>query len=165
MAWLPAADSARPPFEAWLSHRPELRDLYKRFYGAIWDEGLLPRSMVELCRLRIAQLHDCEAELAVRDPGAGLTEAQLAELDWWERSHLFSASEKAALALAEKMPWAHHQITDEDYAVVRTFLSESETVALTVALALFDANCRLRLVFDVEPSPAGAVASAAGPLH
>ncbi|MFN0096004.1 MAG: carboxymuconolactone decarboxylase family protein [Dehalococcoidia bacterium] len=165
MAWLAPADPARPPFEAWLSHRPELRDLYKRFYGAIWDEGLLPRSIVELCRLRIAQLHDCAAELAVRDPEAGLSEEQLQQLDWWERSAAFSPAEKAALSLAEKMPWAHHQIEDAEYAELRNHLSEPQTVALTVALALMDANCRLRLVFDLEPSAATSVPSAAGPLH
>ncbi len=165
MAWLPSADPARPPFEAWLSHRPELRDLYKRFYGAIWDEELLPRNLVELCRIRIAQIHGCAAELAVRDSASAVTAVQVAELDDWGHATHFSPVERAVLTIAEKMPWSHHEITDAEYAEVREHLTEPQTVALTVALALFDANCRLRLVFDLDPSAARAAASASGPLH
>ena len=150
MPWLPTADPSLPAFEGWLQHRPELRDLYDRFYSTVWNDQLLPRSLLELCRLRIAQLHECEAELARRDLESGLSAEQYAALDHWERATCFAPVETAALRIADGYPWAHHAISDEDYRAVREHLSEPETVALTVALALFDATCRLRLVFELS---------------
>jgi alkylhydroperoxidase family enzyme len=165
MSWMPVADPTLPPYEAWLAHRPELRELYKRFYGALWDEGLLPRRLLELCRLRVAMMHDCEAEQAVRDPESGVTDDDVEALGHWWRDERFTPAERAVLTIADKMPFSHHDITDEEYAAVREHLTEPETVALTVALALFDANCRLRIAFGLPPSPAETAPSAGGPLH
>ena len=166
MTWLKGAEG-EPPFDAVLGLRPELRELYRAFYGKLWDEQLLPASILELCRLRVAQLHECEAELAVRHAGAGVEPAQLDALADWQTSDRFTAAERAALLLAEKMPWQHHEITDEEHAVLLSHFGDDGTVALTVGVALFDANCRLRLVLDTEPSPiaAEAPASATGPIY
>ena len=150
MPWLPTADPVLPAFEGWLQHRPELRDLYARFYSTVWNDHLLPRSLLELCRLRIAQLHECAPELARRDPESGVSPEQYASLDDWERSVCYAPVEIAALRIADSYPWAHHAISDEDYRALREHLSEPEPVALTVALALFDATCRLRLVFELS---------------
>jgi alkylhydroperoxidase family enzyme len=157
MSWIPPSDPDAPPFEAWLSHRPEMLALYKRFYGTFWDDSPLPRRLVELCRLRIAQLHDCAAELALRDPGSILPAAIESGLANWEHLDGLTDAERAALRIAERMPWAHHSLEDADFAALRAFLSERETVALTVALALFDAMCRLRLVFEMNATAAAKV--------
>jgi alkylhydroperoxidase family enzyme len=162
---MPLAKDGVPAFEAWLAHRPELLALYKRFYATPWDDALLPPRLLELCRLRIAQLHDCTAELAVRDAASGVTDAEVADLPAWESSPRFSDAERAALAVAEKMPWAHHSIVDEEFAVLGRAFRQPEIVALTVALALFDANCRLRLVFELDAAPTGHPPSAGAPLH
>ncbi len=166
MTWLEGAEGD-PPFDAVLGLRPELRDLYRAFYGKLWDEQLLPASILELCRLRVAQLHECESELAVRDEGAGVDQEQLDALAHWQESDRFSAAEREALLLAEKMPWQHHEITDEEHAALRAHFGDEGTVALTVGIALFDANCRLRLVLGTEPVPIAtkAPASATGPIY
>lgn len=166
MTWLEGAHGEHP-FDAALGLRPDLRDLYRAFYGKLWDEQLAPASLLELCRLRVAQLHDCEAELAVRHAEAGVGEERVAALADWAASGRFDATERAALAVAEKMPWRHHEITDDEYAELRARLGERGVVALTVAIALFDANCRLRLALDTEAVPAevAAPASGAGPIH
>lgn len=166
MTWLDADDSSAP-FDAALGLRPELRDLYAAFYGKLWDDELLPADLLELCRLRVAQLHDCESELAVRHAGAGVSDERVAALADWPESELFSESERAALALAEKMPWQHHDLTDEEYADLRGHFGEAGVVALTIGIALFDANCRLRLAFGAEPVPveAAAPASGGGPIY
>ena len=165
MSWLPGADPSLPAFESFLAQRPELLTLYKRFYGTHWDDNLLPRRVLELCRTRVAQLHDCQAELAIRDASAGVSESDYDAIADWEHSPCFSAPEKSALAIAEKMPWRHHDLEDSEYAELRNHFDEPQVVALTVALALFDANCRLRLVFELTPSPALSAPTASGPLH
>jgi len=166
VTWL-NADEGGPPFDAALALRPELRELYAAFYGKLWDEELLPASLLDLCRLRVAQLHDCESELAVRHADAGVSDAQVAALSDWQSSDLFDVQERAALQLAEKMPWQHHDLTDDEYAALQEHFGEAGVVALTIGVALFDANCRLRLVFDTEPAPveASAPASGQGPIY
>lgn len=169
MSWLPPAgtNGSAPAFEALLSHRPELAALYKQFYGTLWDDAVLPRPMLELCRLRIAQLHACEAELAISDHEASLSAERRGSLDRWPEASCYSAEERAALALAEKMPWQHHDITDAEFATMRTRLGEQGAVGLMVALALMDANCRLKLVFGLEQPPAtvSQPAGATAPLY
>ncbi|MCY3505444.1 MAG: carboxymuconolactone decarboxylase family protein [Chloroflexi bacterium] len=166
MTWLEGAEGSAP-FDAALGLRPELRDLYAAFYGKLWDEELLPASLLELCRLRVAQLHDCEAELAVRHAESGVRDAQVEALADWAGSDLFSEQEQAALTLAEKMPWQHHDLTDEEYANLNAHFGESGVVALTIGVALFDANCRLRLALGTEPAPVEAPmpASSEGPIY
>ena len=79
MSWITPAD-AQTALEAALSHRPELLERYRAFYGSFWEDGLVPRQILELCRLRIAAIHDCDAEWQVRDAQVELTPAQLAGL-------------------------------------------------------------------------------------
>lgn len=149
MTWLTAVPDAPSPFESVLGHRPELLALYKEFYGRLWDEALLPAALLELCRLRIAALHGCEAERAVRHAQADLSAARLAALDEWTEADLFTPAERAALTIAEKLVWAHHDITDADVAEAKRHLGPAGVVALLTAVSLFDATCRLRLAFDL----------------
>jgi len=151
MSWLESAADAASPFEGVLSLRPELLLLYRTFYGTLWDHHLVAANLLELCRLRIAAIHDCEAERAIRHATAGVTDEQVAALADWRAAACFSPAERAVLAFAEKMPWQHQGVTDDDVAAVRTHLTDPQVVALTVALTLFDANCRLRLVLGVAP--------------
>ena len=161
MSWLtkPLGDH---PYDELLGIRPELRDLYRTFYGKLWDAELVSPKLLELCRLRIAQVHDCKSEWAVRHSAAKVTDAQIEDLENWKESTLFSPTERAVLTFAEKIPWQHHDITDEEFKKIRDYLTEAEVVALTVACGLFDANCRLRIVLAIESgtsdekAPAGA---------
>ena len=47
MNWINGID-ARTPIEGLLGHRPELLSRYKAFYSALWEDGLLPRRVLEL---------------------------------------------------------------------------------------------------------------------
>jgi alkylhydroperoxidase family enzyme len=151
MSWLQGVRGAPSAFEAVLGLRPELLRLYRNFSSTLWNRTLVPAHLLELCRLRIAAVHDCEAERAIRHADAGVSAEQVAALDSWRDALCFSPVERAALGFAEKMPRQHHGVTDDDVAALRVHLSDAQVVALTVAAALFDANCRLRLVFGIEP--------------
>jgi alkylhydroperoxidase family enzyme len=63
----------------------------------------------------------------------------------------FDAQGRAALALADALPYNHHQVTDDEVARVRAVLGEAGTVALLTAIAFFDVECRLRRVLGVQP--------------
>ena len=148
MSWMSSAGNS-PPLEGLLAHRPELLTRYKAFYSALWDDGLVPRRVLELCRLRIAAIHGCDAEWAVRDVGIVL---EVSEATALKRGKVvaFTASEQAALAIAERFPFQHHGVSDADVALATEAFGEAGTVALMVALAFFDATCRWKLAFDLE---------------
>ena len=61
----------------------------------------------------------------------------------------FDASEQAALAVAELMPFGHHQIGDDDVARLQSAFGARGAVALLTAIAFFDVVCRLKLVLEV----------------
>ena len=70
---------------------------------AAWDA--VDPVLLELCRLRVAMLLGCEAELQVRTPAAaaaGLDEATIAELSRWPTSDRFGSRERACLAFCEQ---------------------------------------------------------------
>jgi hypothetical protein len=151
MAWLRELD-APTGFEAVLGHRPELLARFRDFYAAIWSQGLVPRRVLEVCRLRIAAIHDCEAEWNIRDATVDLDAAALAALRSG-RFEGFDADEQAALAVAELMPFGHHQVGDDDVARLQSMLGARGAVALLTAIAFFDVVCRLKLVLDVGVEP------------
>lgn len=167
MTWLKTDVVAPTPLERVLGLRPELLALYREFYGTLWDDRLVSSALLEMCRLRIASLHGCAAEGAIRHVASGVTEQQVAALEVWRSASCFSPVERAALTIAEKIPWAPREISDDEVAVLRAHLSDAETVALMLALNLFDVQCRLRLALGVEARPASvdAPASARGVLY
>jgi hypothetical protein len=145
--------TAPTPLEAVLGQRPELLQRYRAFYHTFWEDGLVPRRTLELCRLRIAAIHGCNQEWLIRDAGVGLTDAELAALKGGEFAS-YSPAEQIALAIAEQIPYQQHQITDAQMADVDRELGAAGAVSLLTACAFFDVGCRLRIVLDVGAEPA-----------
>ncbi len=148
MGWLQEVE-ANSALERVLGQRPELLARYRHFYASLFEGRRVPRRILEVCRLRIAAIHGCEAEWLIRDAGVVLGEAELAALRAG-RYDDFSPSERASLALAERMPHGHHSITDEQVRRVSEDLGEAGCVALVTATAFFDVMCRLRLVLEID---------------
>ena len=144
------------PFAAVLGLRPDLYEPYQDFAGLFWHRRLVDPVLLELCRLRVAQLLGCESEVATRTRPAitaGLTEEMLARLHEWPTAECFSDSHRAALGYAEQFVLDPHGVDDAMRARLREHLSSSETVALTEALALFDGFTRFRLALCTEDHP------------
>lgn len=157
---LPAAT----PFEGVLAHRDALLQRYRAFQRTLWNETRVPVRTLELCRLRVAAIHDCAAELAVSTAGVVLAPAERAAVlagDAGACVACFTAAEQAALALAEAMPYRHHHIEDAEVARARSLLGNEGAVALLTAIAFFDVNCRLKLVLEVPAAPLADVAPGA----
>ena len=151
MSWIGEAAGATP-LERLFAHRPELLRRYKAFYASLWEGGVLPRRVLELCRLRIAAVHGCAQEWAVRDAEAQLSAAEVAALEAGDCTG-FSPAEQAALAVAEQFPFQHHEIDDPAVAEVRAAFGAKGAVALLIALAFFDVACRWKLALAVPSQP------------
>jgi alkylhydroperoxidase family enzyme len=146
------------PLDAVFGQRPNLYRDFIDFYGLFWERRLVDPVLLELCRLRVAQLVGCRAELAIRyRPAleAGLDEARIAALEGWRGAPVFSDGERACLDLTERFVQAPHSISDEGAAAVRSFLGAPGMVALIEALALFDGFARFRAILGVEPASDG----------
>ena len=148
MSWIETIP-APTPFEGVLGLRPELLARYRTFYASLWNDARVPRRTLELCRLRIAAIHDCQQEWQARDAAAPCNDLELAALGRGEFAR-FTADEQAALAIAEQMPFGHHNISDAEVERVRVALGSAGAVALLTAIALFDVSCRLKLTLDVD---------------
>ena len=113
--------------------------------------------LVELCRIRIAQLVESGVDAALRyRPAveAGLTEAKLAELTDYPTSPLFSERERAVLEFTEQFVIQSSSISDDDCARLQEHISPAEFIYLTKALSVMDqfarANSALRIAALAE---------------
>jgi metal-sulfur cluster biosynthetic enzyme/alkylhydroperoxidase family enzyme len=105
--------------------------------------------MLELCRLRFAQLLGDDDAFGLRTPtavDAGLDEDKVAALDDWATSTLFNARERAYLAFAEQFNIAVSSMGDDDVARLTEHDSEAEVGRFAMALYVVEMELRLRMV-------------------
>ncbi len=143
MSW-PIANAT---YEELLTAQPALAQDFTVFLDAIWNEGVVSQRLLELTRLRIAAIHDCEPEWAVRRISEPLDELLLTHLKRGDYS-LFPPQEIAVLNIAEKIPFQPHEVTDEEIEIVKGILGEPAAISLLTAMSLFDATCRLKGIFE-----------------
>jgi len=152
MTWLPETAPGATPFDQALGLCPDLRADLAAFQDLFWTLRPVDPIVLELCRLRVAQILGCDAELARRSApavAAGLTEEKIAALDDWRVSGAFSDLERAALRVAETFVLDPHGMSDADVGAVSARLGPAGTVALVEALAFFDGFTRFRLILGV----------------
>jgi uncharacterized peroxidase-related enzyme len=140
-----------PNIFATLAHQPEVL----RGVVAI-DKGLhenLPESLRELAYYKSSQLNQCEYcshhhKQAARK--AGVRDEQLAAIDSYQSSDLFSEAEKHVLRFAEQLTKTGN-VDAETVQAVKSHLSDKELVTLsaTVALANFTNRFNHGLAIDL----------------
>jgi len=167
--WLPEQAEDLPAdatgFDRAFGLRPDLYGPFREFYAVFWRDRLVDPVVLELCRLRVAQLLGCGSELQVRyQPAASarsaeeadfteepvLTDEMVDELAQWPTSEHFTDAHRAALAFAEQFVIDPQGIKGAVRDELRAHFALPEVVAITEALALFDGFIRFRLVLGVE---------------
>ncbi len=158
MTWVPIETGGLPERDALLGLKSGPYRIVRDTLTVLWrttDPGLL-----DLCRLRLAQLMGTRAELA------GVDGQLLADLEAWDASPRFGDRERAALAYAEQYHYDHKGITDEQKAELARHLSRSEVVNFVWALHLNDSYLRILTLLDIAPDPPGtATRPERTPLH
>jgi alkylhydroperoxidase family enzyme len=130
----------------------------RAYRDAVWSDPASDPLLLELCRLRMAQLLGRDAAALQRDPAAtraGLSDAHVADLARWPTSSKFDARHRAALAFAEQWFLDPSGMRDEDCAALRAALGEPGCASFTMGLALVEATLRLELALGVAPADAG----------
>ena len=114
-------------------------------------------ALLELLRIRVAQLLGDEKEAAVRSNGVDLDAQKVAALERWAGSERFSALERAALELTEQFVVYVAGVTDEQTRAVLELAGPEQLYGLVHALYAFDARVRVRLalarVLDEPAAP------------
>lgn len=132
----------------------------------IWP--LIDARLLDLCRVRIAQLLGCDSHTELRAVAArhgDALEQAMADLPAWPTSPSFDARERACLALAEQFVIDVGGVDDRLVDDVTEHMTAGECYAFVVALWLVEAVQRSCLVLDVAPDPdvLGLARTSAGP--
>lgn len=152
MTWLGSASNR----EGILQQLPDLEVSFKPFYASFFSLPQLPPVTVELCRLRLAQLHRSDVEWQREE--VSLEQSKRAELSNWATDARFTAAERACLAFTEVYAMDVSSITDEQAEAVKTHYGDAGLVALVQALGVFDGLTRVSLLWGLpayEPSATG----------
>jgi len=137
-----------------LANHPRLVAAWSDFSKALRHDTRTPRALRELVILRGAQLMRSEYEWAQHlkmARKAGISDAQIRELSSWRKSELFSAREKAALALAEAV--TQGKVSDEVYALAMQHFDHHDYVELSITAAFYAMVGRMLDAMGVQLEP------------
>jgi alkylhydroperoxidase family enzyme len=133
--------------------RPEY---YEIFMGDYTDSiARVDPVLLELCRIRIAQLLESAFDQSLRyEPAraAGLTEEKIAALPDYTDSALYSERERVALEYAEQFVIQSSSISDDDVARVQAHLAADEFIYLTKAFGVMDQFARTNSALRIAPA-------------
>ncbi|EOC1348337.1 carboxymuconolactone decarboxylase family protein [Cronobacter turicensis] len=133
---------------------PALVNTLMNASAALKKSSLAP-ALKHLIDLRASQLNGCAfcVDMHVKEAKmAGERELRLYHLPVWRESPLFSAKEKAALALTEAMTHIGEEgINDALYHEARAHFSETEIAEIAFAIAIINSWNRLQLVSQMPP--------------
>jgi len=103
--------------------------------GALAVEGVVEARLLDLIKLRAAQISGCPQCIEMHSKAArahGETEQRLVTISAWLPSRLFSERERAALSWTEVVTHGSEgQFSEQAYAEARACLDEQSLVALT----------------------------------
>jgi AhpD family alkylhydroperoxidase len=114
-----------------------VQHLYKAAYA-----GGVPNETLELVHLRASQINGCSACVnasATNAAKAGMPADRLVAVSAWYESPLFTAAERAALALAEaatRLSDRPGSVTDEVWAAAAEHYDERQLSALVLMIAI-----------------------------
>lgn len=144
MAWL----SSGTDRDAVIGELPGLARRFRLLHRSLWSQPHLPAELLELCRLRLAQLHRCNAEFARCE--VALTGEKRSVLARWEAGDHFSAAERACLAFTEVYAMDAQALTDEHADAVKHHFGDAGLVTLVEALGVLDGTIRLALLWQLD---------------
>lgn len=135
-------------------HAPEAYDWYlQEFYRKFFYSGRIEKRLVELVRLRLANVHGCafcNRADTISALDAGLSRAQIDAIDSFE-SGPFTEREKGALALADVMALTNVRghVTPALHARLVKHFKEGELVELGVIMAMLCGMAKMIFAFDL----------------
>lgn len=125
---------------------------YESVWETLWNQPYIPITTMELCRLRLAQLHDFQAEVAVRYALVGDAKIRSVLDGHYVGNAEFTDAELAALDLTEVYAQDPSAITDGMADRIKLHFGEPGLVCLIEALGFIDGRIRLAMMFNAMQS-------------
>jgi AhpD family alkylhydroperoxidase len=122
--------------------------------GAVEASGL-DRALLDLVKVRASQINGCAYCINMHFLDAkkhGETDQRLYLLDAWRDAPVYTDRERAVLAWTEAVTRITGGVTDEIYADVRKFFSETELANLTLAVVAINGWNRFNIAFRNMPT-------------
>ena len=154
MTWLQGLPEGESDWDRLASAYPEAFAALAGVFAAAWQD--VDPVLLELARLRVATLLQNTAELTRRSARvgqAGLTETKVAELAAWPTSELFTARERACLALTEQFVLDANGVTDAQVAEVTQHLGGAGCYAFVEGVSVLETFQRACLVLGIRTAP------------
>jgi AhpD family alkylhydroperoxidase len=124
------------------------------------DASGIEKPLLELIKVRASQINGCAFCINKHTADAvkgGDSHARLHLLNAWREAEIFTARERAALALTEAVTLvADTRVPDEVFEEARRQFSEKELVDIAYAIFSINALNRLAITFRMQPPAAKA---------
>jgi AhpD family alkylhydroperoxidase len=123
-----------------LLHSPPVASGWLNYLTAIRQQSTLPGGLRELVIMRIAVLNGAPYEAEQHAPIAlreGVSQVQLDDLDNWQQSKNYDATQRAVLAYTDAMTKDIH-VSPEVFAAVKAVLTERLLVELTATVGAYN---------------------------
>ncbi len=133
-----------------LAALPEIATAFDALYASFWTQAHIAPETLELCRLRLAQLHNSSVDFGREDCPVPAEKRET--LSQWNKGHPFTEAECACLEFTEIYAMDAQAITDEQAEAVKKHYGDAGLITLVEALGIFDGMTRLSLLWQL---PAG----------
>ena len=147
MGWVSSGDDR----DSTIGEIAELAAPFSALYESLWTQRHVPADILELCRLRLAQLHQCAVELQRREVEIPIEKSK--RLAQWDTDSIFSPAERACLAFTEVYAMDVQALTDQHADAVKMHFGDAGLVLLVEALGILDGMTRLSLLWQLTAAP------------
>ena len=144
MGWVNSGDDR----DSTIGELAELAAPFSALYAALWTQRHVPADILELCRLRLAQLHQCGVELQRHEIDIPAEKSEY--LAHWDTESIFSPAECACLAFTEVYAMDTQALTDQHADAVKIHFGDAGLVLLVEALGILDGMTRLSLLWQLR---------------
>jgi alkylhydroperoxidase family enzyme len=126
--------------------RPAYAQALREVEAAVWAQDQVEPELLELCRLRIAQMLGADAATTAPPLPVAPDAALVAQLRQWPTSDGFSERQRVALGFAEQLVVDAQGVDDEQAAQVIAALGDGGFLVLTYACGFFETTQRASIL-------------------
>jgi alkylhydroperoxidase family enzyme len=137
-------------------HSPMLADAWFNLNQAVRYGTEIDGQCRELAVIRVAILNNVDYVQRAHGPAyalkEGLTTEQVAAIERWQSSDLFTETQRALLAYTDAMT-RDIDVPDDVFADLRKHFSERQAVELSMLIGAYNMLTRFLKALDVDPEP------------
>lgn len=152
--WFPTSGAGGATSASVLERVASLRPAYaaalRDVEAAVWGQDQLEPELLELCRLRIAQMLQADEQVTEPPVRVVLDSVLLAQLRQWPTSDAFTERQRICLGFAEQLVVDAQGVSDEHAASVIATIGDGGFLVLTYACGFFETTQRASIVLGVQ---------------